>query len=366
MNLSYIGARINEFFSGVLEPKQKDLSLLGELYHISDFLPYKWFDIESEAFVSDDSVGIIFETAPLVGNSESMQRELGNIFTQILPEKSSVQVMLYADKNIGDILNAYVKSRSASSETMKKLAERRSQFFQKLAVKSHLSPYVLRDFRCYISIILDMKNDPEETISKIVDIKKQISATLNIVGVGHYAMHPNDLLRFLDTMFNSDFSSTESSQKRWNKFDPLNIQVFAHDTDIVVEDDLLKLRNEEVEVKVFSVSGYPPEWTLNQMSELIGDIFRDTRQFSVPFFLHYGVHIPKQSGQVANIVLKANMVEKQWCSPIGRYIPNIEREHAELEFAQQNLAKGERMVQTQFNIILFAPKEEMAGAEQIL
>jgi conjugal transfer ATP-binding protein TraC len=159
---------------------------------------------------------------------------------------------------------------------------------------------------------------------------------------------------------------TESLPRRWNKFDPLNVQVFANDTDIVVEDDLLKFRNGEVEVKTFSVSDYPPEWTLNQMSELVGDIFRDTRQFPTPFLMHYGVHIPRQSGQVANIALKANLVEKQMYSPIGRHIPHIEREHAELEFAQQNLAKGERMVQTQFNIVLFAPGGEMAGAEQTL
>jgi conjugal transfer ATP-binding protein TraC len=245
---------------------------------------------------------------------------------------------------------------------MKKLADRRAQFLQKLAIKSHLSPYVLRDFRCYIAVVLDMKNDGN--LNKIIDIKKQISATLKIAGVGHCAMHPNDLLRLMDAMFNT--SSTEFLRRKWNKFDPLNIQIFAHDTDIVVEDDLLKFRGEEVEIKTFSVSNYPPEWTLNQMSELIGDIFRDSRQFPTPFFMHYGVHIPKQSRQVANIALKGNLVEKQLCSPIGRYIPHIEREHAELEFVQQNLAKGERMVQTQFNIVLFAPKGEMAEAEQIL
>jgi conjugal transfer ATP-binding protein TraC len=158
MSLSKIGAKINEFFSGVLEPPQKDLTLLGELYHISDFLPYRWFDPDSEAFISEDSVGIIFETAPLVGNSESMQRELSNIFTQILPEESSVQVMLYADKNIGDILNAYEEKRRDSSETMKKLAARRAQFLRKLAIGSHLSPYVLRDFRCYTQFTMIMRD----------------------------------------------------------------------------------------------------------------------------------------------------------------------------------------------------------------
>jgi conjugal transfer ATP-binding protein TraC len=60
------------------------------------------------------------------------------------------------------------------------------------------------------------------------------------------------------------------------------------------------------------------------------------------------------------------MAERQLRSPIGKYIPNIEREHAELEYAQNCLNKGERLVKTQFNIILFSPKDEMSNAEQTL
>jgi conjugal transfer ATP-binding protein TraC len=366
MNLSKIGSKISEFFGGLLEPKEKDLSAFGEVYHLSDFLPYKWRDEESEVFISNDQVGIIFETAPLVGNSESMQRELSAIFTQILPEESSVQIALYADKNVGDVLNFYADSRAKASETLQKLAEKRAKFLSGLAIKSNLFPYVLRDFKCFLSVSLDMNSDPEEAIRKIVEIKKQICATLNVAGVGFRSVNPSGLLRFLDNIFNSDFSSTEPSAKKWNKFDPINIQVLANDTDVVVEDDLLKLRNGEVEIKTFSASGYPHEWTLNQMSELIGDAFRDSRQFPFPFLMHYGVHIPKQSGKIAQIALKANMVEKQLFSPIGKYIPDIEREHAELEFAQQNLAKGERLVQTQFSIVLFSPKGESSAAEQTL
>jgi conjugal transfer ATP-binding protein TraC len=134
----------------------------------------------------------------------------------------------------------------------------------------------------------------------------------------------------------------------------------------VVEDNLLKFRNGQTELKTFSVVNYPPEWTLSQMSELIGDMFRDTRQFPFPFIMHYGVHIHKQSNDVAKIAMKAGMTEKQMYSPIGKYVPNIEREHAELQYAQNCLNKGERLVKTQFNILLFSPKGEMSSAEQTL
>ena len=366
INLENLGKKISDIFNGVADPKKRSLSSLGEAYHLSDFLPYQWYDPESELFISEKHIGFILETAPLVGNSESMQKELSNIFTQILPEESSIQTMIYADKNIGDILGDYIETREDSSEVMQTLAIRRAKYLSKLAIKSHLTPYVLRDFKCYMSVCVNLDNHVNISIKKVTEIKKQIIATLTVVGVSNKVMNPDGLIRFLDGIFNADFRNTNISEKKWNRYEPIRNQVISHDTDIVVEDDLLKIRGGTTELKTFSVVNYPPEWTLAQMSELIGDMFRDTRQFPFPFIIHYGVHIHRQSNDVAKIAMKASMAGKQLNSPIGKYIPNIEREHAELEYAQNCLNKGERLVKTQFNVILFSPKDEMSSAEQTL
>ena len=366
INMDSFFEKVQGFLGVVLNGRSTTISDLGEVYHLSDFFPYKWYDETSGVYISDSGVGIIFDVWPLVGNSESMQKELSNIFTQILPEESSVQVMLYADKNIKSDLDMYVSFRQGSGHTLSTLAKRRAEYLGKLALSSDLYPYVLRDFKGYISISIKLGSNIKETIEEMIAIQKQIDATLNIVGVTHSILNPDGLLRTLDGIFNTDFASIESSQKEWNPFDELNLQIMSHDTGILVEEDLLKLRDNTVEVKTFSVNGYPPEWTLYRMGELIGDLFRDNRQFPYPYIMHYGVHIPKQSNKIAKIAIKASLVEKQIRTPIGKYIPDIEREHAELEFTQQNLAKGERLVQTQFCVILFSPKGEMAGAEQIL
>ena len=153
-----IGKKIDCIFSRALAPKERKLSELEKVYHLSDFLPYKWYDDETELFVSEKQIGFVLEIMPLVGNSESMQKELSNIFTQILPEESSIQTILYADKNIGGILNEYVKTRDQAIPVMKTLAKRRAEHLSQLAIKSHLYPYVLRDFRCYMSVCIDLKS----------------------------------------------------------------------------------------------------------------------------------------------------------------------------------------------------------------
>lgn len=361
-----IGQKISDFFYGFMSPKERSFSDLGEVHHLSDFLPYEWYDPETDLFISEKSVGFILETAPLVGNNENMQKELSNIFTQILPEDSSLQALIYADKNIGDILEHYVKIREHSSEVVQALAYKRAEYLSKLAIKSHLFPYVLRDFKCFMSVCLNL-NDPLSIAMKHAQkIKTQMTATLNVVSVSNRTLSADGLIRFLDRIFNADFSNTRPSSKKWNRFDEINNQIIANDTDFIVEDDLLKLRKEETEIKTFIVTGYPPEWTLAQMSELIGDMFRDSRQLSCPFLMHYGVYIQKQSNDVAKIAMKTRMVEKQIHSPIGKYIPNIERECAELQYTQNCLNKGERLVKTQFSIVLLSRKGEISAAEQTL
>lgn len=371
MNLSSygfanIGRKISDLFNGIADPKERKLSDLGEIHHLSDFLPYEWYDPDTGLFISEKSVGFILETAPLVGNNENMQKELSNIFTQILPEDSSLQAILYADKNIGDILESYKSIRENSSEVMQALAYRRAEYLSRLAIKSPLSPYVLRNFRCFMSVCLNLNEPLSIAMKHAQKIKTQMAATLNVVGVSNRVLNAEGLIRFLDGIFNADFSNTDASTKKWNRFDTINNQIINNDTDIVVDDDLLKLRHENTEIKTFLVTGYPPEWTLSQMSELIGDMFRDSRQFPCPFLIHYGVYIQKQSNDVAKIAMKTSMVEKQMHSPIGKYIPNIERECAELQYAQTCLNKGERLVKTQFSVVLLAAQGEISGAEQTL
>jgi len=161
-------------------------------------------------------------------------------------------------------------------------------------------------------------------------------------------------MELIDEIFNRDISKQNYDEVKriWNPLDELNIQMLSQELDLKVEEDILKLHDENTEIKTFAINGYPSEWTQYQMTDLIGDLYRESRQFPFPCIFYYGIHIPKQSNGVAKIAVKANLVGKQLKTPIGKYIPDIEREYAELEFVQQNLAKGERLVNTRFGIVL--------------
>ena len=36
---AHIGQKISDFFNGIADPKERNFSELGDIYHLSDFLP---------------------------------------------------------------------------------------------------------------------------------------------------------------------------------------------------------------------------------------------------------------------------------------------------------------------------------------
>ncbi|MEI8295949.1 MAG: type IV secretion system protein TraC, partial [Alphaproteobacteria bacterium] len=116
----------------------------------------------------------------------------------------------------------------------------------------------------------------------------------------------------------------------------------------------------------YTVTGFPQEWSLYAMNTLIGDEERDQGQIPCPFILHYGIHVPLQDRPKAQILAKSSYVDKQAYSPIGKYLPAIQREAAELNFVREELGKNARIVQTQFSVILFSPTAKLSKAEKVL
>mgnify|MGYP003318307952 CR=1 FL=1 len=47
-------------------------------------------------------------------------------------------------------------------------------------------------------------------------IKKQIIATLSVVGLSNRIVTAEQLIGLLDGIFNMDFTSTDTSKKKWN------------------------------------------------------------------------------------------------------------------------------------------------------
>ena len=370
--LSSLGARISQLF-GEPEHTDKRYSYMDEayasmagFYKVCDLLPYDSFDETNHLFYNHDSMGFVIETQPLVGASEEMQKEISNLFALVLPDKSSLQVLLWADPCIGDQTQAYVDARDHAPDILKELAKRRGEYLKTFAFDSPFKPYGLRNFRCILSFSLPRGHSAREDMQTLARLKEQITTTLSMLNLPVWTWQPSDLLSTLEGILHMNPTLTRKPHLQWNRLQSLSSQFSNSESNLVVGSQSLFIRDHAMAVRTYSVRQFPSIWSLHAMGELIGDLDRDQAQLPCPFMIHYGIHIPDQDKPRTRVMAKATYVERQAFSPMGKYLSDIQRESQELQFVRESMGKGERIVQTQFGVILFAKPAEMDQAEQTL
>jgi conjugal transfer ATP-binding protein TraC len=339
---------------------------IASFYKICDLFPYDAYDPKTKIFYNQESIGFVIETAPLVGASSEMQKEVANLFALALPEESSLQVLLWADPHIGDQLDVYQAARSEQSETLQQMAKRRVEYLKTFAYDSPFKPYCLRNFRCFLSFSKKRDSSIRADQELCERLKNQIVTTLEMLGLPVKIWDASNLLSTTESILSSNPAWVHAPVIEWNPLQSLAPQLNSGNKNLQVTEDGLYLNNRALKVRTYGVRSYPQHWSLHAMGELIGDLDRDQAQIPCPFMIHYGVTIPKQDKPKNKLMAKASYVEKQAYSPIGKYLPSIMAEAAELAFVREAINKGERIVQAQFGVILMAKPEEMDNAEQIL
>ncbi len=343
----------------------EEISKFLEKYpRITDLFPYETFDEKHRLFFNGDSVGFVLETPTLVGASEEMQKEVDGLFQNTLPEQSSLQVILWADPYIEELCDQWKGVRK--SEMMKNLAERRTSYLKQMAFHSPYSPYCLRNFRCFLSYSQKNVGTNPVILESIMQLQNQLKTTLEMLGLPVFVWGATELINTVSRILNMDANNLNPFTRRWDQSQKISSQLQNPETNLLVNQKDLSLQFGAIKVRTYQAIQSPQIWSLHAMGQLIGDEDRDNAQIPCPFIIHYGIHIPKQEKPKAKVIAKATYVERQANSPLGKFLPAIQEEAEELKFIRQMIGKGERIFQTQLNVILFAKEETMPMAEQIL
>jgi conjugal transfer ATP-binding protein TraC len=350
------------------------LKAYGTQPMMADLFPYDSYDETTRLFRNQDSMGFVLETLPLTGASEEMQKEVSSLFQYILPEQSSLQTILWADPHIGDLCNAWQDLRQDKSPVIQKLAQRRAEFLKGMAFESPQSPYVLRNFRCILAYSQpDCGNNPV-AVEQITQLISQLKTALEMLRLPVIVWRPEELISTLEGMLCLDPAITTTRQRPWDPLTSLQSQICSAEAGLMVGSNGLSLHQlspegkseRAIQVRTYKVRNYPDMWSLHAMSRLVGDNERDMAQIPCPFLIHYGVHIPLQDKPQKTVTTKALYVDTQARSTLAKYLPSLQQESAELTFVRDQLNKGERIVQTHFSIVLFAPGDLLPQAEQIV
>jgi len=353
----------NDYGVDTSSPSIKQINSYFEQHKMNTLLPYRSYDPIKQIFHNENSVGFVFETYPLVGCTEAMQREISSLFQQTLPEGSNLQFILWADPRVQDVLSHWESAREHQGEVLRTLAKRRANHLGGLAFNKE-SGAPLRNLRCIISYSQNGSLDNPVEEDKFNQLKSYIKTALETLGVPVKQWSADDLLNTLDGILNFN-QDIDPADLKWNPYDSLSQQIPVSGNSLQIKRDHILLNDESV-IKNYSIRREPDHWSLHAMGDLIGDAMRDMLQIPCPYLIHYGIHVPSQNKTSLRVQSRESWVERQARSKIGKRIPILVKQARELDFVRQQQSKGERFVETSFTISLMSNHQQIDQADHAI
>lgn len=344
-----------------------------QAHSVSELLPYRSFDPETQLFLNRSSLGFVIETIPLVGCGEEIPRQLTGLFQHSLPLGSSLQCLLIASARIEERVKIWEEARRGHegsslrevslNEVIEAFSKERGAYMRKLG-----RGFGVRTFRLILSY-----SEPGscfESIDSILSLREQILTTLKGWGLPTKVWHAEDLIMGLDELLNPS-DRLDTLEIPWNEHDSLSHQMMSPSTRFQVSPSHLTCGEAEnclrqKVMKLYTARLLPPIWHLGGMGLLIGDPFDNFLRLQGSFFLSYGVHIVHEKILKTQMLAKCGNVEKQAASPIAKYVPSLKKEMEEWRYVREKFEAGQRLVRTRFQVGLLSDADTIGREEQTL
>jgi len=337
-------------------------------HSIKDLLGYESY--HEGIYINQTTAGFVLESTPLVGFTAEAHANLSSIFQTVLPENSNIQFLLTADPLIGNALAVWQQPRVKHDDMMARMASERVAHFKRLA-NTAVNGLSARTFRILISVTRPFpENTPFNVFhQELTELKERLMAIFSMAHMQTVSMEPETLLGFINDLFACprDVSDFKNSHVAYSPLDFLCDQTPVNNKVLEVTPQGLRVNGGEKMFKAYRVTRYPvKKWTQSEMGDLIGDSFQLMQQIHHPFFLHYGVNIPKQEELKMKYMAKSNHLEKQIQSPMAKYLPGMQAEWQEFQFVRTQLDNNHRFVKTSFTAAVLAPEADIHKADQAL
>ena len=326
---------------------------------LGDLLPYRTYDSETGLFINQESIGFAFETGLYLGSDDRLENELGGLFKNLLPEGSSIQFLLSGTAKVDHIISNW-ENGSHGDEILKSLEKKRAKYFRKLAEDGKA-----KEFRGIVSVSVPVSENNAVVRKKILELKKQVIGTFSTRGGDSRSFDANELIGYLSDILNYD-GSIKRRKGEWNEHEMLSKQIVDRDRQYSVAEDEIGIDENNYVMRTLSVSRYPSMWSFGAMSHLIGDSLNDHLKIPSAFFIHLGVYIESGKFKKAGMMAKASRVESQANSPLGKWIPALKREAQEWSFVREQLEKNERLIRSQYQVMIIDKPERIDKTEQLM
>lgn len=368
--ISNFGQKISEYFGA---PKigtdakfreRKNLRDFAFSYdHLSSLLGYEYVDTcerggkDYTLFVSRNSAGFVLEIVPVVGGGRDLEKTVSELFEELLEEGVSIQCLLLADQKVNSYLKSHAKARSKNGHLFFENMRQRALYFKDLKRNA------IRNFRFIFS--LSMEGNPEDVHLKLIEKKKRALKTFSDISTVK-SWDEDEFITNLSALINFN-PSTISEKRTFNPLQSIASQLPMGGKLTIEEEGVVWNAKNPVTLKTFRAVDFPDYWSIFQMNGLIGDFEEDSFRINVPFYIHYGIHCPKQDGIEKTYGLRSSIVEKQGRSPfLCRMIPELAEEVSDVNHIRGLIRKGGKFIYTQLSTGFWATGLDIERAEQTM
>lgn len=342
-------------------------------HSFSDMLTYRSYDEHTELYYNEVpdkkgkskiSYGFILKAIPTTYLTEKDIKTLSSIFTSYATEGMIVQIMNYASPRVGNRLDIWKNARIEQG-IYQKLAENRINHFKDSAYTSLFpKPFSLKEYELYISVSLDEETKNADKI--LIDTKTHFSDALSNIKIHNTALQPSDLISLLDEILNPVTNKKHKSVKKWDRLNNINSQLVSPESYFNIKYNEIELKDEIV-ARSFFVEGFPEIWSGWEMKTLLGAENEDMLNLSCPSLSVFSFYVPVQSRVKNKAIAKDIRLKQKLNKRRGAgFSLNLDEQAKEFNFIVKHLNKGQKLVESQYRVILLAHKDNADKEEATL
>lgn len=365
------------------------LESIAQIPRLTGLLPYlgwmpqeKLFVLDNGAFGQSDeySLGFCIETMPQTGANEEMERVLASLFMSC-PPGTGIQITLYATPHILPVLRKQANMLPVDPDRddnavdrrnkniYRALARRRIDHYLKGTSKSLFSHhvYLLRDYRCVISITMPLHPDKPADVEEAMRIRESVHATLRSAHLPGTDWGPQELINFVADFFDHEriFGRGGDRVLDYDDTRPLRQQVSNLEVASAVADHLIKFQKagQETALQCFSVRQYPKYYRLGAMGALIGDYYQLALAIPCPFLITMGAIILDYESARTKAQMKAARATQAAGSYMAHFQPDLQDRKRDWDMVLRAFDNGRNVVQMYHQMVLVSRLEDASRSE---
>ena len=339
---------------------------LPESVSLANFLHYEAFDPVTNIYINKKSYGFILEIEPIMGASDETANILTSVLTDVLPENTDLQFLLWGSNKIGKILKQFEAQRSGKGEIFEWLAKKRTDFLKSGANNSLLasSNFILRDLR--LLLVVSQPGKISETITtKLMSLRDSLVSSLKSVNIPSADLGIEEFLSVMNDLINPS-ANIYPNQQEWNKYDSLSLQLTDPEYKTAVFPECIRFTStqETIEARAFSVKSFPHEAMFGVMGDSIGQLFNSSLQIPCPFVISLAIRAINYEKSTTKAQYKFMNIDKTARSPLAKFKPLIHKEHRDWDYIRTKLAEGDKLVRAFFQVMIYTPQPSASSAER--